>query len=122
MARRTLETVGAPAKLRLRAERKMIKASAADLGYVFVEVTDAMGRLVPDAAVPLLFEVSGGGQLRAAGSANPYGIESFTDGRTRSWHGTALAIVQPGNRRGEATVRVSSPGLAGSALTIQMKG
>ena len=122
VARRTLETVGAPAKLRLRAERKMINASAADLGYVFVEVTDAADRLVPDAAVPLLFDVSGAAKLRAAGSANPYGIESFTDGRTRSFHGTALAIVQPGSRRGEATVRVSSPGLSGSALTIQMKG
>lgn len=122
VARKTLETVGAPAKLRLRAERKVIKGDASDLGYVFAEVTDAQGRIVPDAAVPLVFEVAGAGALRAAGSANPYGIESFQDGRTRSYHGTAMAIVQPVKRRGDAIVRVSSPGLAGSALTIQMKG
>ena len=120
VARKVLETVGEPARLRLRAERKVIKGDASDLGYVFAEVTDAQGRIVPDAAVPLLFEVGGAGALRAAGSANPYGIESFQDNRTRSYHGTALAIVQPAKRRGDAVVCVSSPGLASSSLTIRV--
>ncbi len=120
IARRTLETVGAPTTLRLRAERNRIKGSAADLAYVFAEVCDARGRLVPDAAVPLTFTVAGKAMLRAAGSANPYGIESFQDGATRSFHGTALAIVQPTGRRGEALVDVSSAGLRGASLSIQL--
>ncbi|WP_445784993.1 glycoside hydrolase family 2 TIM barrel-domain containing protein [Sphingorhabdus sp.] len=120
VARKVLETVGPPAKLRLRAERDRIKGNASDLGYVFAEVLDARGMLVPDAAVPLIFEVSGAAKLRAAGSANPYGIESFQDGKTRSFHGTALSILQPVKQRGEAIVRVSSPGLAGAKLSIQL--
>ena len=82
---------------------------------------DAAGRLVPDAAVPLTFTVSGAGRLRAAGSANPYGIESFQDTRTRSYHGTALAIVQPAPRRGEAVIHVASPGLRPATTTIQIQ-
>lgn len=121
VARQALETVGAPARLRLRAERGVIAGNAADLGYVFAEVLDAQGRLVPDAAVPLVFDVGGAARLLATGSANPYGIESFTDNRTRSFHGTALAIVQPATRRGEAMVRVSSPGLKGASLGLQVK-
>jgi beta-galactosidase len=112
IARQTLTTVGEPARLTLRAERKHIGGTAADLAYVVVEVRDSHGRLVPDAAVPLTFTVQGPARLLAAGSANPYGIESFQDPNTRSFHGTALAILQPTARRGEATVRVSSPGLA----------
>jgi beta-galactosidase len=118
VARKTLATVGAPAKLTLRSERKSISGTPADLAYVFAEVRDAQGRLVPDGAVPLTFAVHGPARLLAAGSANPYGIESFQDPSTRSFHGTALAIVQPTARRGEVTVRVSSAGLEPAAESI----
>jgi len=117
-ARRTLQTVGAPAKLRLRAERKGIEGDPSDLAYVFAEVCDAQGRLVPDAAVPLTFVVDGPARLLAAGSANPRGIESFQDTQTRSFQGRALGIFRPTSRRGEATVRVSSPGLEGAVQSI----
>jgi beta-galactosidase len=118
MGRKTLQTVGAPAKLRLRAERKSIAGSPSDLAYVFAEVCDAQGRLVPDAALPLTFSAEGPVQLLAAGSANPYGIESFQDPDTRSFHGYALGIFQPTSRRGEAKVRVSSPGLESGEQSI----
>jgi beta-galactosidase len=120
VARQVLETVGAPALLRLRAERTVIKGNASDLAYIFAEVLDADGRLVPDAAIPLDFSVTGPARLLAAGSANPYGIESFQDGRTRSFHGHALAIIQPTARRGEAQISVSSPGLRAASATIQL--
>ncbi|MBV1687920.1 DUF4982 domain-containing protein [Novosphingobium sp. G106] len=118
LARKSLETVGPPAKLRLRTERPSIVGSAGDLAYVFAEVCDEQGRLVPDAAVPLTFALEGGARLLAAGSANPYGIESFQDYRTRSFHGRALAVLQPTTQRGEAAIRVFSPGLGPGNLTI----
>jgi beta-galactosidase len=121
IARKTLTTVDAPAKLRLRAERKIIDGSPSDLAYVFAEVCDARGRLVPDAAVPLIFSADGPLRLLAAGSANPYGVESFQDARTRSFHGCALGIFRPTSRRGEATVRVASPGLMGADQSIIWK-
>ena len=120
VARKVLETVGPPAQLRLRAERSMIAGDVSDLGYVHAEVCDANGRPVPDAAVPLTFAASGPARLLAAASANPYGIESFQDERTRSYHGVALAIIQPTARRGEAVIRVTSPGLRPATTTIRM--
>ena len=118
IARKRLVTTGAPAQLRLRAERSRLAASPNDLGYVFAEVLDAEGRLVPDAQVPLTFLIEGAGRIKATGSANPRGIKSFTDPRTLSFHGTALAIVQPGHARGRATLRVTSPGLDGAAIAL----
>ena len=120
IGRTALETVGSPAMLRLRAERTTISGARGNLAYVFAEVSDAQGRLVPDAAVPLEFTVQGPLRLRAAGSANPYGIESFQDSATRSFHGTALAIFEPTGRRGEATVKVFSPRLKSGSLSIRV--
>ncbi len=119
-AREVLETVGAPAQLRLRAERASIKGGLVDFAYVFAEVLDDRGRMVPDAAVPLSFSASGAARLIAAGSANPYGIESFQDGETRSFHGTALAILQPVRARGDARITVSSSGLRGAQTTVRV--
>ncbi|HEX7034248.1 MAG TPA: glycoside hydrolase family 2 TIM barrel-domain containing protein, partial [Pseudomonadales bacterium] len=96
IARKQLETVGAPAQVRLKAERSRIAASPNDLGYVFAEVLDGEGRLVPDAQVELTFSLKGRGVIKATGSANPRGIKSFSDPRTLTFHGVALAIIQPG--------------------------
>jgi beta-galactosidase len=120
IARKRLRTVGAPARIQLRAERSRIAASANDLAYVFAEVCDHAGRKVPDAAIPLTFSLEGAARLRATGSANPRGLKSFTDPRCLSFHGEALAIVQPTSRRGRAILRVSGEGLAGDAVGLQI--
>jgi beta-galactosidase len=121
IGRKRLTTVGEPARLRLRAERLRLRASPNELAYVFAEVCDAKGRKSPDAAVDLTFSLEGEGRLRATGSANPRGLKSFTDPRARTFHGEALAIIQPRNRPGRATVRVSAPGLTGDALTLRLE-
>jgi beta-galactosidase len=120
IGRKRLVTVGPPAQVRLQAERARIEASPNALAYVFAEVCDAAGRKTPDAAVDLTFALEGAGRLRATGSANPRGIESFSDPRTRTFHGVALAIVQGTRTPGRAVLRVSSPGLAGDALPLQI--
>lgn len=120
IARKELQTVGAPAYVRLSTDRSRIEASPNDLAYVFAEVCDAEGRKVPDAQIPLTFSVAGQAILKATGSANPRGIKSFSDARTLTFHGLALAIVQAGYRRGGARVEVSSPGLKGDVLKLQI--
>jgi beta-galactosidase len=120
VARKTLQTVGPPAQVRLRAERTRIAASPNDLAYVFAEIQDAQGRPVPDAQVALTFSIQGQGAIRATGSANPRGVKSFSDPRTLTFHGEALAIVQPGGKPGRALIEVSSPGLKGDALALSI--
>ena len=120
IGRKHLETVGAPTHVRLGAERSTIAASPNDLAYIFAEVCDADGRKVPDAQVPLTFSLEGVGTLKATGSANPRGLKSFTDPRTLTFHGEALAIVQPGYKRGRAVLRVASPGLKGDSVQLRI--
>jgi beta-galactosidase len=120
LARKSLVTVGAPAKVRLRTDRVRINRSRNDLAYVHAEVLDAQDRLVPDAALPLVFALRGEGELAAVGAANPRALESFRDSRCHSFHGTALAIVRPLGRTGSAMLRVESPGLEAHELNIEM--
>lgn len=120
IGRRTLTTTGPATRLRLRAEQERIGSGPDELAFVFVEVTDAQGRLVPDAAVPVTFTVDDAARLLRAGSANPFGIESFQNARTRTFHGVAQAILQPTGRRGEAVVRVSGEGLIEGRLRLRM--
>jgi beta-galactosidase len=120
IARKQLETAGPPAQLHLRAEQARLAASPNDLGYVFAEVLDAQGRYVPDAQVPLTFALEGRGAIKATGSANPRGLKSFTDPRTLTFHGTALAIIQPGYKAGRTSVRVTSPGLKPAGLDLRI--
>jgi beta-galactosidase len=120
IGRKKLVTVGAPATVRLRAERTNIAATPNDLAYVFAEILDAQGRIVPDAAVPLTFSLEGPGRLRATGSANPRGLKSFSDPNCTTFHGEALAIVQATSRSGRAVLRVSSPGLSSDSLDLEI--
>lgn len=120
IGRKTLETVGPPAKLRLRVERTRIQASQNDLGYVIVEICDAQGRKTPDATLPVSFSATGAARLRATGSANPRGLKSFRDPQCTTFHGEALAIVQPFERRGECRIRATAAGLADAEAVIQV--
>jgi beta-galactosidase len=120
IGRKQLQTAGVPALLRLRPERSRLTASPNDLAYIFAEVCDGAGRKVPDAAVELTFALEGAGRLRATGSANPRGLESFSDPRTRTFHGEALAIVQASRRAGSAILRVTAPGLRGDAVGLRI--
>lgn len=120
IARKRLVTAGPAARLRLSVERSAIAASTNDLAYVFAEVCDARGRKLPDAAAPVQFSVEGPAILRATGSANPRGVKSFSSSACETYHGEALAVVQPTAQAGRARVRVSSPGLAGDAISIRI--
>ena len=91
-----------------------------NLAYVFADIFDAADRLVPDAAAPLSFSVQGAARLLRAGSSNPFGVESFQDSKTRTYHGTALVILAPTKFRGEATLHASGAGLVGDRLTIRI--
>jgi beta-galactosidase len=118
IGRRTLTTVGAPARVRLALEPGGVARSRQDLAYVLAEVLDDQGRRCPDAMVPLAFRVSGAAELAAAGSANPRGLESFQDPFCRTFHGVAQAIVRPTGRGGAAVIEVVASPLRGDRLRL----
>lgn len=120
VGRRVLETVGAPAALRLRIDRARVRADRNDLAHVTVEIVDARGRLVPDAVAVVEAAFSGPVRLAAFGNANPRGIGSFQQPVAKTWHGRALAILQPSGAPGAVTFEVRAQGLRGAKQQIRI--
>jgi beta-galactosidase len=66
-----VETTGAPAAVRLSADRSTISADREDCSVVTVSVTDAQGRIVPLAHDPVHFTISGAGRIIGVGNGDP---------------------------------------------------
>lgn len=119
IARRTLSTTGAPARLRLVAEQAHARAARDGLAFVRVDVLDAQGRVVPEGKVPLNLTIEGPADLAAFGSANPLAVGSFQQSTAQSFRGRALAIVRSRGTPGAVRLRIAGAGLTGAATLIQ---
>ena len=68
VARQILHTAGNPAQLKITAENDQVYATLMDLAYFNVEVLDENGILVPNAEIPVEFEIQGKCKLQAVGN------------------------------------------------------
>ena len=117
----TLATAGAPAALRLTADRTQLTADGQDLSFVTVEVVDAEGRVVPVADNGLTFKVDGAGWLMAAGNADIKDEDPYFDATHRAWKGRALCVVRTSQKPGKIRLTVSAPSLAPASLTLTIR-
>ena len=122
------ETTGAPAQLRLTADRTEINADGEDLAMIRVEVLDKEGRLVPTAMNKLAFNVSGAGKLIGVGNGDPNCQESDKAPKRSLFNGLAQVILQSMKRPGEIQIEATkdpsqwdAPELMPAKLTIATK-
>ena len=114
----TLTTAGAPARLRLTPDRRVITADGQDLVYVTIEVVDSKGNVCPDAAIHCEAIVKGQGSLLAFASADLKDREAYTSPKVTTWKGRALLVVRSTQKNGRAQVSIKSS-LPTASLTIQ---
>jgi beta-galactosidase len=115
----TLNTVGKPFALRLKADRKIIKASRNDLCYVKVEVVDAKGNVVPYADDLLIkYQVTGVGEIAGVGNGNPADMSSFQKPEKKVFHGRGLVIIRPEGKAGKVKLKAETTGLKGAQTMI----
>jgi beta-galactosidase len=115
----TLRTVGAPASIRLTADRAKIRADRNDLSYVMAEIIDAEGNVIPYADdVIVNFEISGNGKIAATGNGNPTDLSSFQQPHKKSYQGKCLAIIRPEVTPGKIVIKAKSEGLKEYSLEI----
>jgi beta-galactosidase len=116
-----LQTSGVPAQIKLTADRKSIHASHNDLSYVTAEILDESGHLVPDAVLPLDFNITGAGEIIATANANPSDMESFQQPRHKTFRGKCLIIVLPIGKAGTIVLKANAKGLKTGEVTIETK-
>ena len=120
VAEQVVRTAGRPHHLELIADRTSITADGKDIAFVTVRVVDKDGNLIPDDARLLQFKVTGAGSFRAAASGNPASLDAFHLPQHHAFSGQLVALVQSGEKAGEAILSVSAKGLPTAKIRIQV--
>jgi beta-galactosidase len=115
-------TVGKAHKLLLTPDRPKLKASRDDLSYLLVQVVDENGRPLPDAVVPVTFNLTGPAEIAAVANANPKDVSSFRQPHHETFHGTCLLVVRPKGTSGTVQVRAESLGLEPATAQLEIAG
>jgi beta-galactosidase len=90
-----ITTAGAPARVRLIADRAKISADGQDLAYITARIEDKDGNLCPLADNLVQFKVEGAGKVEATDNGNAASVESFQADKHTAFNGLALLIVRP---------------------------
>jgi beta-galactosidase len=114
-----VRTAGAPARIKLTADRNVIHADSDDLSYVTVRVEDKNGNLVPTADNLIHFAVTGAGDIAGVDNGNAATTEPFHADHRKAFNGLALLIVRSRNDAGKIHVVASGDGLTSAQLDIR---
>ena len=112
-------TAGAPAAIRLAADRDTVEAVPGDVAQVSFEIVDSAGTVVPTADNVVRFAVAGGSVL-AVESGNLQDHDPYQSDRRHAFEGRGLAILratQPGAMR----VTASADGLRDATVTVVVR-
>ena len=119
VARDTVRTAGAPARIRLVADRSLIQADGADLSFITVRIEDADGNLCPLADNLLRFRVLGAGEIAGVDNGNAATVEPFHADHRKAFNGLALLIVRSSSdESGKIAVAAAAEGLAGASVEL----
>jgi len=116
-----LKTTGSPAKIRLTPDRSQIKPSRNDLAYICIELIDENGNVTPDSDRKVQLNLSGFGEIAAAGNASPTDMESFRSLSPKTYKGKALVIVRPFEKSGTVTLTAIAEDLPVETVEIEVR-
>jgi beta-galactosidase len=120
VARQTLSTTGMPFALKVTPENELMSANTNDLAYFNIEVVDENGLLVPNAEVPVEFEIQGSGHLQAVANGNPTDMKSFQQPCVNTFRGKCQLIVRSSGVEGEISVKAVSETLKSATAKVEV--
>ena len=118
--RTQIETTGKPVGLKLIPDRNEIKANGYDAVPVTVCAVDTFGRIVPDANIPVEFEISGPARNIGVGNGDPTCTLSEKADSRPLFNGYAQIILQSNSgKTGSVVLTAKSEGLKSASCTIK---
>jgi len=119
MMEQEIKTAGAPASIRLTADRQTIHADGKDLSYVTVEVLDKDGNVVPTADNFIRFSVSGNGSIAGTDNGDPTDPDSLKKPARKLFNGKALAVIQSDKTASTVKLKAESDNLTSGEIEIR---
>jgi len=120
VASNELKTAGAPAKIRLTADKSRISNNWDDLSFVTATVVDADGIACPNVDETVQFSITGKGVIAAVDNGDRTSHELYQATERHLYNGTCIALVKAKAPAGKITVKATAPGLAAGSVTIDM--
>lgn len=115
----TVATTGPPVALELLADRTTMLGDGRDAQPITVRAVDSRGRPVPDANLPVQFDLSGPGKIIGLGNGNPNCHEPEQGDRRSLFNGLAQVIIQSKQgSQGEVRLRAMADDLTGAEIEI----
>ena len=123
IARDKITTAGQPAGVRLIKEEHAIAADGKDLTYIYYEIVDSQGNVVPTANNLVRFQLHGQGQLVGVDNGEQASRERYKAQADGSWirrafNGKGVAIVKSTEQAGKFTLTAHSDLLKSSQVTV----
>ncbi len=115
-----LNTTGIPVRIAIKSDVIQLKGDRQDMANVFVSLSDKAGNTVYSAENEVTCEVSGPVRILGMEDSNPRNIESYKDNKQKAFHGKLLIYLQSLDKSGKAVITLSSPGLVGTSLELNV--
>lgn len=114
-----LRTAGAPARLQARVDRLAIRADGGDVAFVVIEAVDQHGVVNPLSDVSVRAVIEGPATLAGFGNADLTTSETYRDNPHRLSGGRAVVALRSTHASGKIVVRLTSPGLPATKVTLE---
>lgn len=123
VARDKIVTAGEPAGIRLVKEENAIAADGKDLTYIYYEIVDSKGNVVPTANNLVRFQLHGQGQIVGVDNGEQASRERYKEQADGSWirkafNGKGVVIVKSTEQAGKFTLTAHSDFLKSGQTTI----
>lgn len=123
IARDKVVTAGEPAGVRLVKEENAIAADGKDLTYIYYEIVDSKGNVVPTANNLVRFQLHGQGQIVGVDNGEQASRERYKEQADGSWirkafNGKGVVIVKSTEQAGKFTLTAHSDFLKSGQTTI----
>jgi hypothetical protein len=91
-----------------------------ELANVFVTLCDKSGNTVYSADNEITCEVTGPVRILGMEDSNPRNIENYKDNKQHAYHGKLLIYLQSLDKPGKAVIKLSSLGLKGTTIELDV--
>ncbi len=119
IARDVKRSFGDTAEIRLTPDKTTLNADGEDLIFVDISAYDENGEFVANANNRVFVNVSGAGRLVGLDNGDSTDYEQYKGTSRRLFSGKLLAVIAAKTETGKISVKVSSPTLPDSTLTLE---
>jgi beta-galactosidase len=115
-----LKTTGVPVRINAKSDVASLRGDKQDVSHVFVTLCDNAGNTVYSSENEVICEVTGPVRILGMEDSNPRNIEDYKDNKQKAYHGKMLIYIQSLDETGKAVITLSSPGLQGATVEINV--